>query len=130
MSIDRGCVGKGSLGKGHAMHELGHAIGLWHEHSRWDRNTYIHIVRENVRDRAYYNFGTISQEKWPIIEDPGYDLLSIMHYGANSFSKNDNNTIEPQPGIPPCAINSMGQRRYLSRRDKIKTSRMYQCESE
>ena len=125
VSIDNGCAMKG-----HAMHEIGHALGLWHEHSRWDRDMYIRIVRENIKDNAYYNFGTISEDKWLHTEDLGYDLLSIMHYGAKSFSRNGEDTIEIVVSVPNCAVNKMGQRKMLSRKDKVKTSRMYQCESE
>ena len=126
VSIDNGC-----MAKGHAMHELGHAIGLWHEHSRWDRNQHIRIIQENINENAYYNFGQMSREKWSHIPDVGYDLQSIMHYEAKAFSKNDIDTIEVvvTMNIPDCAIRNMGQRRMLSRRDKLKTSKMYHCES-
>ena len=114
------------------MHEFGHALGLWHEHSRWDRDTYIRIVRQNIKDNAYYNFGTLSQEKWAHIDDVEYDLLSIMHYAAKSFSRNGADTIEVVVTLdmPECAINGMGQRKYLTKKDRLRTSRTYGCESE
>ena len=43
-------LGKGCNHRGTIMHEIMHAIGFWHEHSRPDRNLYVEVLWENILD--------------------------------------------------------------------------------
>lgn len=113
------------------MHEIGHALGFWHEHSRKDRDDYIKIIWENIKETRYMNFGLLSNEEFYSIPDVGYDLESIMHYGPYAFSKDrkNNRTIEILVDLPKCA-KEMGQRRELSFKDKLRINKLYQCTGE
>lgn len=45
-------IGKNCDKFGIVVHELGHVIGFWHEHTRPDRDRHVSIVRENIQPGA------------------------------------------------------------------------------
>ncbi|MDP3705027.1 MAG: M12 family metallopeptidase [Legionellaceae bacterium] len=98
-------------------HEIGHALGLWHEQSRGDRDAYIQILWDNIDENYRYNFNQHLTDG----QDFGdYDYQSIMHYTAYAFSKNGEKTIMPlQEDI------EIGQRDHLSNKDIAAVNAMY-----
>lgn len=73
---------------GSVIHELLHVLGFYHEQSRPDRDDYVEIITDNIRD---YERNKRSFRKYPHghVEtfNISYDLDSIMHYGNEAFSK-------------------------------------------
>lgn len=72
------------------IHEIGHAVGLYHEHTRPDRNQYVRIHLTNVMAGMGWNFN-IQREY--ARRFGAYDFASVMHYRATELSKNGQPTV-------------------------------------
>ncbi|KAA0720157.1 High choriolytic enzyme 1 [Triplophysa tibetana] len=110
-----GCVYYGIV-----EHELLHALGFHHEHTRSDRDQYVRINWENIPKASAYNF----EEKDTNNLKTPYDYNSIMHYGRTSFSlQYGKETITP---IPDSSV-KIGQRQEMSNIDIQRINKLYEC---
>lgn len=106
-----------SFNKGVIMHEIMHALGFHHEHSRIDRDTYIYIDTLNVRPNMRQHFRKYNHIYPNIGLDLGYfDYNSIMMYSLKikdtSFVYNPNvNTI----------YSLLGDSTFAGQRDSLST---------
>ncbi|WP_300440024.1 M12 family metallopeptidase [Christiangramia sp.] len=106
---------------GNTIHEIGHAIGLWHEQSRVDRDNHITIHWDNIKSGRDYNFETYAAQGFDGDEfTTNLDFGSIMMYSAYSFSSNGQPTITKKDGSTYNA-----QRSSLSSGDKQGVNAMY-----
>ena len=102
---------------GNILHEIGHTVGLLHEHVRSDRDAYIEVLWENIEPGKDHNFIQQLNFSNDLSE---YDYQSIMHYGERFFSKNG------QPTLQPLANDvRIGQRETLSQGDIQTVAEMY-----
>ncbi len=64
------------------MHELGHVVGLYHEHTRRDRDAHVQVLADCIDPAEAFNFDT----RWWFSTIVGaYDADSVMHYGSSAF---------------------------------------------
>ncbi|NXE27203.1 ASTL metalloendopeptidase, partial [Ardeotis kori] len=111
----------GCMWKGVIQHELDHALGFLHEHSRSDRDEHVKIMWEYISpgDRSdFRKFENSNNLGLP------YDYSSVMHYGPYTFTNTTGKaTIVP---IPDRSVH-IGQRLGLSNLDVAKINKLYNC---
>lgn len=134
---NHGCLLKGTI-----FHELLHSLGFFHMHASHDRDKYVQILWDNIKEAGYKNFQMLDKN---MVDDFGfeYDLLSILHYNAYAYAKVQGlTTIEPfvsrkyemneffflcvflqDKSYKP----KMGQRKGMTRSDLGKLFKMYKC---
>ncbi len=114
-----GCWSQSTL-----LHEMGHALGLIHEHQRSDRDDFVTIHSKNA-DKGILGLNVLvnfnHQGSNPLTP---YDFRSIMHYSRVAFSKNGNDTIVPKPGYEEY-LNIIGRVPSISESDAKAMAALY-----
>jgi hypothetical protein len=102
------------------LHELGHCLGLVHEHQRPDRDKYVKVFFANIEKRYAHNYYIRSggnfiyqYQKWL------YDYNSIMHYPNKVFA------IDPSKDTIIAKGNHIIKCDYISWADALKIRYIY-----
>ncbi|KAL5264653.1 hypothetical protein ACHWQZ_G005664 [Mnemiopsis leidyi] len=123
VTISPGC----QYDNGALMHELGHVLGLFHEHTRPDRDQYVEIIQDNLMAGKFdTNFKKMVQNP-PYVRDGNYDYISVMHYGKSHFSKPPYNLTTIRT-LDPLYQDVIGQRTVLSAKDVEKVNFIFNCD--
>lgn len=116
VTLGAGCVFLPTI-----VHELGHAIGFFHEHSRPDRDEYITVIKDNVIPGFLGAFSTVAP-RFSNSFNFGYDYASIMHYSPTTFALGGTEAIVTN--VPEIHF---GDAAELSPLDIAKANALYQC---
>jgi len=104
---------------GSIIHEIGHAIGLFHEHTRPDRDNFVQVDWNEIVEGKGINFDLQTAN---VATYSDYDYESIMHYGEKFFSISGKPTIIVADGV------EIGQREGLSPLDIQSADKMYETD--
>ncbi|XP_029306956.1 meprin A subunit beta-like [Cottoperca gobio] len=125
-------------------HEFLHALGFYHEHTRYDRDGYVTIFPENIRTGSQKTFIITrlfficviprcleknfvkGNNKTTTTQGFRYDYMSVMHYSGNAFSNGNGSTIVT---IDPKYQDVIGQRLEMSHIDVLELNSLYKCNS-
>ncbi|GBN30838.1 Astacin-like metalloprotease toxin 1 [Araneus ventricosus] len=119
VSLGMGCGYMGTV-----IHELGHAVGFFHEQNRSDRDDWLTIFWDNIKEGMADQFFKLKPEQNQLLTPFDYD--SIMLYGSYTFSK-DRSNLKTMVGRNNMLLKDVVRKYFMSKSDIIRFKKLYNC---
>ncbi|XP_054712025.1 astacin-like metalloprotease toxin 5 [Uloborus diversus] len=119
LSLGQGCGYMGTV-----LHELAHALGFYHEQNRSDRDDYLTIFWENIKEGMEDQFFKLKPDQNQLLTQFDYD--SLMLYGSYTFSK-DRRNLKTMVGKDDRYLKDVINKYFLSASDLNRIKMLYKC---
>ena len=101
-----------------------HVIGYSHAHNRHDRDQYLVLHRENIKETDLPEFKQNDPKNERIFT--AFDYNSVMLYGMRAFSK-DGKSVTMEPRLPGFYMIEVHEKPGLTQLDAETIKRLYNC---
>lgn len=116
-------LGQGCLYKGTIIHNLGHAIGLYREFNRSDRDDYLNIFWKNIQPGMDTQFKKMEPSENLLLTS--FDYNSIMMYGKSAFSKDGYS--DTMVAINGTQLKETYEKQGMTKLDIMGVNKLYNC---
>nr|XP_042908678.1 astacin-like metalloprotease toxin 5 isoform X2 [Parasteatoda tepidariorum] len=107
------------------VHELGHAVGFYHEQNRSDRDKYIRILWDNIKPGAADQFFLLKPHQNRLLTP--FDYNSIMLYGSLTFSKDHKAGLRTMEALDGSFLKDPFAKNHMSESDITRIKKLYNC---